>query len=138
MEIDTHAMMLTSWQPADKRASAHALLGDWCALDCTHPAGCSSAAHVSNAPSIYPVVVGTAFPPIKPVGVARTVLSPDMTDAHVQPVCVAMTVLLVEHVGVTTVASVTTDATVQPVGVATNVLPGKLVAFCMDCCSCYD
>jgi hypothetical protein len=36
IEIDTHAMrMLTSWQPADKRASARALLVDWCALDCT-------------------------------------------------------------------------------------------------------
>jgi hypothetical protein len=44
MEIDTHAMMLTSWQPADKRASARALLGDWCTLDCTpsssHHQGC--------------------------------------------------------------------------------------------------
>jgi hypothetical protein len=48
----------------------------------------SSAAPVSNAPSIYPVVVGTAFPPVKPVGVARTVLVLDMTDAHVQSVCV--------------------------------------------------
>jgi hypothetical protein len=98
----------------------------------------SSAAAVSNAPSIYPVVFGTAFPPVKPVGVARTVLVLDTTDAHVQPVCVATTVPLVEYVGVTTVASVTTAATVQPVGVARNVLPAKLVVFCMDCCSCYD
>jgi hypothetical protein len=72
--------------------------------------------------------VGTAFPSIKLVGVARTVLAPNSTtDAPVQPVHVAKTVSLVGHVGVTTVASVTTDASVHPVGVAKTVLPGKLV-----------
>jgi hypothetical protein len=75
------------------------------------------------------VFVGTAFPSMKPVGVARTVLAPDSTtDAPVQPVHVAKTVSLVGHVGVRTVASVTTDdASVHPVGVAKTVLPGKLV-----------
>jgi hypothetical protein len=74
------------------------------------------------------VVVGTAFPSsIKPVGVARTVLAPNMTDAPVHPVHVAKTVFLVGHVGVTTVASVTTDVSVQSVGVVKTVLPGELL-----------
>jgi hypothetical protein len=46
IEIDTHAMrMLTSWQPADKRASARSLLVDWCALDCTPQAWLTSRSH---------------------------------------------------------------------------------------------